>query len=86
MGALIRIGALINKHQIGGGGQLLDRRALNRIIKANRRQRKEISILGNYLTAIEQSISFYALNQIVGSIKTSMVSSMETDFLCIKRN
>ena len=42
MGALIRIGALINKHQIGGGGgQLLDRRALNRIIKANRRQAKK---------------------------------------------
>ena len=41
MGALIRIGALINKHQIGGGGQLLDRRALNRIIKGNRRQAKK---------------------------------------------
>ena len=47
MGALIRIGALINKHQIGGGGgqlldrRALDRRALNRIIKANRRQAKK---------------------------------------------
>ena len=43
MGELIRIGVLINKHQIGGGGggQLLDRRALNRIIKANRRQAKK---------------------------------------------
>ena len=41
MGELISIGVLINKHQIGEGGQLLDRRALNRIIKANRRQAKK---------------------------------------------
>ena len=48
------------------------------------------SILGNYRTAVEQEhfnfASFYSLNQVVSSIKTCIMRTMETDFLSIKGN